>query len=468
MGWSLAVLSAGAIAAAGGGGLALLGLPFLAGCVAGLMGHHRAYLVVLVGLSGIGFSWATGAAVVVADRSINPSGLHWGLIALVSGFLVWRAGRPTLPKPLGTYASLVLLAFAGMAWTPDRFEGVKNAIQFAAPLLVALLALAVLRRPRHAEPLRVAFWIGLVLSCTAAVGVNLAEPTLSSALGLAGALGNRGFAIYLVPLFALALAGVRYRTPAYLVPAFVIFAITLLTLSRMALLVMMVLAFLATSGWRIRERFTVAGAGVLAVLLALQYQPLRDRVFTDRLVRQGSGIGVIGSGGAAQIQAGGVELSGRGFLWLQTARHGLEKPVLGHGTGSSTHYLKHALGVSSHHPHNDYLRLFHDLGAVGLALGLFAVVRIAASCRRLHREARTRRGREWALAAGLSWAGYALLALTDNVMIYVPFFTQNVFLLLALAYRARVWEEEELGPATVAAGGYSGSAAALPATRGRR
>src|SRR5690606_33721248 len=113
----------------------------------------------------------------------------------------------------------------------------------------------------------------------------------------------------------------------------------------------------------------VLGVGALG-WLALQYEPLRERFF----LYSGTGLGVprleiVGSGAESQLALGNLNLSGRGLAWLQTWEHGKQAPILAHGSGGATVFLERDLGlVGISHPHNDYLRILHDLGWVGLAV----------------------------------------------------------------------------------------------------
>lgn len=464
--WSAAAGVAGAMAALGLGPLLLLVLPLLAGALLGLLGNPVLFLWILVATSGVGFSWLDRAALSLGGRTINVSGLHWGSIAIFCAAILvrerlWPTAPPrkedaaggsaaTLPRPFALYVPLVALAWLGMLWAPDRFEALKQAIQFAAPLLIGVLALVVIHERRQIEAMRRGFWMALALACALAVGSTLTG-LYRGIPGLSGALVSRSFAIFLLPLMALALAGWRYRSRALLLVAALLVTLTLLTLSRMALLTMVVLLWAAVGRSTGRARAVAAVVGLAALLLAFQYEPFRARIFADPEVGfTGFEVQISGRGSEATLSLGGVDLTGRGLLWLQTGRSALLAPLTGHGTGSATHYLASVLRLPSDHPHNDYLRLLHDLGIAGFILGAVFVLGSLRWLRRLQAEADGPLARELALAAFLACSAYALMALTDNVMIYVSFFTQNVFLLVALAVRARELETAERAPAPAA------------------
>ena len=66
------------------------------------------------------------------------------------------------------------------------------------------------------------------------------------------------------------------------------------------------------------------------------------------------------------------------------------------------------------HPHNDYLRLFHDYGFAGL--GLFCVGYFYMIVRTFRSALRSSEPMHWSAALGL--AAVAIAAITDNVLIY--------------------------------------------------
>ena len=53
-------------------------------------------------------------------------------------------------------------------------------------------------------------------------------------------------------------------------------------------------------------------------------------------------------------------------MWAATIESARHHPLVGQGLGSSQDLIERLFGLA--HPHNDYLRLWHDLGLVGLLL----------------------------------------------------------------------------------------------------
>jgi O-antigen ligase len=82
------------------------------------------------------------------------------------------------------------------------------------------------------------------------------------------------------------------------------------------------------------------------------------------------------------------------------------------------------------------VRAFHDWGVPGLLVVLAALVVPIIAFARLRRRATRELTRELALAAALTWIAFAGVSIFDNTLLYFTFFTQNIFLVSALALRA--------------------------------
>lgn len=438
--WGGAAAMAALAAVLGAAPALVLLLPLLLACLLAALGEARLFLWLLAATSGLGVGWGNAEALAVAGRTINVSGLRWGLIVLAAGLLLVRLPARRLPLPLRIYGLFVALAAAGILWAPDPFEGFKNTLQLAAPLLIAAVAVRAVETPEHIEELLRALWVGLLLGVGAALLVGLAR---GYAWELRGGLQivPRTLGTFLLPFMALALAGWRHRSPAYAVAALVLLLVALPTLSRATILTMVLMAPLAMIHGPARWKVGGLAAAALILTLASLYAPLRERVLPEGASFRPDAIEISGRGRDAELQAGGLQLSGRGLLWLRVYQHAEERPLVGHGTGSATVLLaSQPWGIL--HPHNDYIRAFHDQGLAGLALVLAFGASVLGWCRRAHREARGALSAWLSLAAGLALFAYLLTAVADNVMLYVTFFTQNVFLLLALAARARQMEED--------------------------
>ncbi|MGH7445526.1 MAG: hypothetical protein ACREKM_11640, partial [Longimicrobiales bacterium] len=199
----VSVLGVAAMAATGAGVITIVVLPFLASVVLALLGQATAWLWVLVAMSGIGLSWAEGQ-VTLGAWEINIAGLQWGFTFLLGGLLLVLTPRSgdAWPTPFRWYAAFVAVAAVRLAGTPDLFQGVKHVLQYATPLVVGLVALRAARVPANAQRLEGALWAAFIVSLIAALA-SLQWLTLEgSTAGLGAALGNRTYAIFLIPIYA--------------------------------------------------------------------------------------------------------------------------------------------------------------------------------------------------------------------------------------------------------------------------
>jgi O-antigen ligase len=117
-----------------------------------------------------------------------------------------------------------------------------------------------------------------------------------------------------------------------------------------------------------------------------------------------------------------IDTSGRLEIWAAVIASAREDPVTGKGLGSSQVLLGAAdPGASPEHPHNDYLRLWHDLGLVGLLLFLTAAGGwMVILLRSWYQAEQLGRGTaQLKLAAALGLLAVLLAMITDNVIVYV-------------------------------------------------
>lgn len=333
--------------------------------------------------------------------------LYLGLIALICSR--WNA-RP-LWRFLVPYTGFLATAGLGWAFGAAAAEGLQNlAVYVAFPVFVALGYLQALRRPERlfrllGKTMSVYWWTTLPL-----VAMNLLFFGFGSGIvGSNWSLGPRSVAFVALFPFSWYLARWRSGHKRALIAALVWLVVIFVSLSRTALviaiLLLMLIQFRAT--WRGWVRFVVAGtAAVGAFLFALgRFEPLSSRFFQGDTSLRLFGIPINGSGRVA--------------IWSRTLQSISEAPVFGQGTGSVEQMLRATFGGISH-PHNDYLRLWHDVGAVGLTLFLLAVVAIVLPIAKAWLSNRRGDSPDSTLVATgfLTAVGFLAGMFTDNVLVY--------------------------------------------------
>lgn len=187
-------------------------------------------------------------------------------------------------------------------------------------------------------------------------------------------------------------------------PIFV-FAVLVNSLSRTAMAVALVLLLFFAVRARRELRIpaviaTVVSAALGVMLLVVLYPPILSR-FT-----QGDNVSV---GGVT------VNTSGRSQLWEITYDSAMRAPLWGHGPGNSKLVIQEFFAIpNTDHPHNDYLRIFNDLGLIGVVLFWGGVLLLLARCWR--RARRYDEPRHW--SAVMALLAVVLVAVTDNVIVY--------------------------------------------------
>jgi len=145
----------------------------------------------------------------------------------------------------------------------------------------------------------------------------------------------------------------------------------------------------------------------ISYLTITHVEPVRERFFA----------GDIG----ATVGGTGINVEGRDQMWRTILDSWSESPWIGKGAGSSSEVVENALGPGVEHPHNDYLRILHDYGVVGLVLWLLALGQLLwAMCRAwLMADRRNTAEAHPHFAALLSLIALAATMVTDNVVAYV-------------------------------------------------
>jgi O-Antigen ligase. len=210
----------------------------------------------------------------------------------------------------------------------------------------------------------------------------------------------------------------------YLVLA-VCFVILLVSESRSALLVLAALLIIAPTGssWRLRLGllgFYAAGFVVLFQTAAFQEVMFRSAV---------GSVTELAAVDSAAIRTGGRLVAWPAFIM------GMNDVWFGQGSVASSDYGQMVFGQGRwSHPHNEYIRLLFDYGVVGTFLFIAPLVWLVVDLlQRLSRETDRRAG--WLLRFSVSCLiGFALLAVSGNVLMYHAWYGNIVFASIGLCY----------------------------------
>jgi O-antigen ligase len=368
----------------------------------------------------IGACWLLALPLALAGLVDLPRGLQVGSVTLLGGLTILQAALAVAAlSATRAYPRRLLLLWlpyaAFLAWMVVRsgtmlaHQGaVQHALVYAVFGLHVLLAgtFAAIRPPAAVAAVAVGMTVMDVLA------VGLAAIAIVSGNWI---VGPRAVALLATIATAWHVAGWYHGRRWAGLRTLVWLAVVVASLSRMALAIVLILTaiviilqFASGASRFARLLPALAAATVVLAAVAASLGPVLYERFFE---------------GYTNVEVGGVTVStsGRSEFWPVVYESAWRHPILGGGLGSSQAALMEFDPEVIGHPHNEYLRVWHDGGVIGAALlfsGLFAwTVRLGRSWR----AAVTRRAPHAAVegAAFLMLVGLLLGAITDNGFDYI-------------------------------------------------
>lgn len=380
-----------------------------------LVGLLRVFESLPIGVSLSGVRWAAITAITTSVLAVNFERLR------VAGWLM----------PFFAFALWAVLRFI---LTPLGVTGAKDLVFYLLPPLVALYTVFVIQTTPRPVPelIRNLLLASVVLPVIIYLVLMAFGVVRFTAEGPLGPIGPRAVALYLLVVLALALAVNRYgesssvRTAAGIAATLALITI-MVTLSRTAAVTGLALVLFSRARPRYPARliFRLAGVVVLTVLLLWSVPAFRERSFHR-----------VEEGLVSSLEH--FNTMGRAVMWSLTAANALQSPVIGWGPGSARLMLVRERpkgDETEHHPHNEYLQTFHDLGAIGLLLLMVAWGKVVIDRWRAwirSEDTLDRNESMWNLAALLASGVVLVTSVTDNTLHYADI-TTPVFMIIAIA-----------------------------------
>jgi O-antigen ligase len=366
-------------------------------------------------------------SIFLASATIDiPTSFRWGqvsgsaaasvLFACIA-WLLWLI-TPILTRTLVSavvpYVFFLFWVFFSNMWGPLTLKGIQNqVVWFGFVGLIILSGYTSYRYPKvcqnYVHIIGIAAFIATGLFFTGYLSSLNGWPIPIS-------VGYRQFALFMLIPLAWYLVSWQLGTFSSFGVALFILASIVLSLSRMAFLSAGVLFFLSmviSKPKHVVPRLifaSVLGLGLIFVLFT-QFAPLanRDMQFTDY--------------SELWFRIGNIQIygSGRVKMWSVTIESIGQSPWIGQGAGSASGVVLLATGWLEH-PHNDYLRILHDYGVIGLSLFLVA---LASTLRELWQNWRksTMKTKGYTTkhiygSTFLLLIAFALSMITDNIVAY--------------------------------------------------
>lgn len=370
------------------------------------------------------------------ESEVTLSGFRWGIIGLLTAFVI-LANIRRVPLPWQFLSFGVFCFWVAFRWVTASFDilGLKEILFYTLPPFIGLYAIfAALRGGERVinRTETILLVSGLIPLLLYAVYIPLGL-TPYTEVGPKGLTNPRPIALYLLVVLSLSLAVWRYgRTPAWSRRGFWLTVIAIVTIfftlsrtaSVAALLLMAISQMNPRRLWSAVPRSAIGA--VLAAIILVTVPVYRERSFFN-------------TGGSLSERIEYFNTSGRRVIWPATFDHAMEKPVLGWGPGTSKVLLANLFFRERAEvlpPHNEYLRVFHDTGGVGLFLMLLAwgglVLAHWRNWKLAHITGDLFRAR-WNQAAFLGLVMILVTAVTDNTLNYAQT-CGPVFILVGFAH----------------------------------
>ena len=363
-------------------------------------------------------------ALVDWPRQLSMSGTTLlGMATLGSCGIIWALFllQPVISNHL-LKAILFLIFFnmyciATMLWAHTGIDGVQMVTVGMSFLgLIIVTARETSANPETGQTLHRVLLIVSTISIGLYGLVILTEAKLGD--GVDGSyITNRGFALYALPVVAVALAQWRALHNTKIVKLFalgwaLVVTVTIaLSMSRTALVCALLLFPLAIflrlnkKSMVVSVMSLVVGGGLLGIAI-MSYQPLYNRFFGDDASMKVAGVA--------------INASGRTKIWDVVLRSVQGDWLFGKGVATSQVLVRQVFNGFVGQPHNDYIRYYYDTGAFGLTLWLcFAFAFMTRTVKSLRRSIREETpDYPLHLAAFLAFVGVSGSMLTDNSVCY--------------------------------------------------
>ena len=368
---------------------------------------------------------------IFGDKQIlgfNVTGWSW-IIGAASAFLICIRNMGLISFPLRLWLPWIGILLSYWFFGKDNPDATQSLAQMLSPLAVGCAAS--IFRPDSSQ-MEI-----IVRRITRVTWIVLILVSVRISFILAALINSYGFYGLATPeMIGLLLLGSFYASfyacgsDRHLYYYLTMLAITFISLTRGPIIAMTSCLPLTLSPLAIRKRILFCAALIVCALVIFNTEQLQARMFYS------------GSGKLEDMRWSNPDLrtSGRSLFYDLLWPDVEENPVLGNGFNSYRSIFT-AVGLEKVLPHNDWLKLLHDMGIVGAGLYLITIVlQMWFLVRIAHRSIGARA--MLAYGAATAFVPYALIMLTDNVILYVQYFGNLHFALLGIVYGALRRDEE--------------------------
>ncbi len=375
--------------------------------------HGMNYFMLMI-IAAAMIPWLIGG---VEIFGFKITGWAWVIPTIISGLLCLR-NISLITFPIGLWFIWACVLVIYWYFGKNNPDALQSLFQMLSPLFVGCAASVF--RPNNWQLENIVHWITR-LALLAWIIIIIRVPII-----LAGNLP--GYSFMAAEMIGLLLLGACYASfyacgsHRHLYYYLFMLVIPLIALTRGPLTSMLSCLPFTTAPLGIRKRIILSVMIFVAALVIFNSDRIQGSMFQS------------GSGEISELRLDNpnFKTSGRSLMWEILWRDVKENPWFGNGWNSHRDTLIR-LGIPMYLPHNDWLKLWHDIGILStfvflltMLLQIFFLVRIA----------RWSTGSHQLLAYGAATAfiPYMLIMFTDNVVLYVQFFGNLHFALIGIIY----------------------------------
>ncbi len=337
----------------------------------------------------------------------------------------------------------VALSFISLLWTQSIGESIGMTIKYLTPLLLLVMVLSVVRS--HHDMMKCERAIiggGLILIVLGVVNKLIGDyfdphhDWSKSWVLVAPYMSPANYSFMLAMCALLALKNFLFTAQKNWLLIFIVFFVGVMGAFTRISMAGLLLASAILFGVYKRSVLITYIAPLLAMVLVVAaiifIEPLRKRMFfNDNAVDFSMLFKNV------DFFLSHIDTSGRSTLWQAAFVYFKKTSVwFGAGSGSTDFWVKnhtHALAL-----HNDFLRVYFDLGVIGLVLfllSLFQLMRVSAK-RPRYKDNQKLHNAYKALAIAALWF-YLMTLITDNTLNYVANIGVYVYAFIAFAFLSR-------------------------------
>lgn len=374
------------------------------------LGMNRFMLMIIAAAM---IPWLFGGYTILG---FNVTGWAW-IIPLIISLIICIRNLSRITFPIILWAFWIGLLIFYLYFGFDNLNALQSFFQILAPIFVGCAASTF--QADNVQLGKIIQWITR-LSLIAWIILIIRLPII-----LSGILPGHGF---MAPeMIGLLLLGACYASfyacgsQRHLYYYFSILAITFVALVRGPMTAMLSCMPLTFAPLGITKRVMIIVISILCALIIFNTDRVQKRMFQS------------GSGEITDIKLNNPDLktTARTAMWDILWYNVKEKPWIGNGWNSHRSILmKYGFTYA---PHNDWLKLLHDIGIVGIGiysltmlLQIMFLVQIARSSFGAHQML--------AYGAATAFIPFILIMFTDNVVLYVQFFGNLHFALIGIVY----------------------------------